>query len=465
MAPEILAGTAATPQSDIYALGVLLYHLVTRRFPVRGRTLRELAQAHREGKMVLLRDARPNLPEDFVKVVERATAPRPGDRFASAGEMEQSLLRCMGADEAGLAAGTPRRRPAWIRGGAIAAGAVVVALAVGLPLLLSRDGSTTEGLAETGESAATSTSPVAPEAGSPPAGDLDQVPPAESPALSEYTKAPSLPQEAEPVTRTPDPPTAGADTGETGDAVPSDQDQVPQPSATEISDAGPAGADTEPDAGSVAPAATPVLQGAAPITYTAAATFFKKRGEDGERRRLDARSAVRRGDEVFLELEVSAPVYAYVLCESEEGTTSLLFPHHLLERINPLPPGMTHRLPGRRTGGRNLNWPMIDREGRDYLVLLASPDPIAALEEELAATRELETGPQEGPVVWPPISDECRQRLLDLPADRRGRPEASTPSPESLADLGADVMRGPEVARGRWIRRIAMDFPPRPPEH
>ena len=36
MAPEVLAGSAATQQSDIYSVGVLLYYLVTGQYPVEG---------------------------------------------------------------------------------------------------------------------------------------------------------------------------------------------------------------------------------------------------------------------------------------------------------------------------------------------------------------------------------------------------------------------------------------------
>ena len=42
MAPEVLTGEAATPGSDVYSVGVLVYHLVTGEYPVTGRTLDDL---------------------------------------------------------------------------------------------------------------------------------------------------------------------------------------------------------------------------------------------------------------------------------------------------------------------------------------------------------------------------------------------------------------------------------------
>jgi serine/threonine-protein kinase len=49
LAPEVLRGDDATVRSDIYAVGILLYHLVTSRFPVEGRSPRELSEAHERG--------------------------------------------------------------------------------------------------------------------------------------------------------------------------------------------------------------------------------------------------------------------------------------------------------------------------------------------------------------------------------------------------------------------------------
>ena len=81
----------ASVRSDIYSLGVLLYHLVTNDYPVRGQTPAELIEARRQGRVRRLRDAAPKLPSWFVSAVERAIAPNPQDRFATAGEFEAAL--------------------------------------------------------------------------------------------------------------------------------------------------------------------------------------------------------------------------------------------------------------------------------------------------------------------------------------------------------------------------------------
>ncbi len=92
LAPEVFAGANRTPASDIYSLGVLLYFLVTGSYPVDGGTRTEIHRLHdRGGSRRPLRDARPDLPDDFIRTVERALAEDPGQRFASAGALESAL--------------------------------------------------------------------------------------------------------------------------------------------------------------------------------------------------------------------------------------------------------------------------------------------------------------------------------------------------------------------------------------
>jgi eukaryotic-like serine/threonine-protein kinase len=91
LAPEVLAGGEATVQSDLYSLGVLLDHLVTRTYPVRAASLDELCSKHEGGRIERLRDRRPDLSSAFVRVVERATDARKEVRFSTAGEMATAL--------------------------------------------------------------------------------------------------------------------------------------------------------------------------------------------------------------------------------------------------------------------------------------------------------------------------------------------------------------------------------------
>ncbi|HEY6866725.1 MAG TPA: protein kinase, partial [Candidatus Eisenbacteria bacterium] len=92
MAPERLRGEAGGATADIYSLGVLLYRLVTGRFPIQAARPAGLEVAQARGEPVPLGDLRPDLPGDFVRVVERALDPDPARRYPSAGAMEKALL-------------------------------------------------------------------------------------------------------------------------------------------------------------------------------------------------------------------------------------------------------------------------------------------------------------------------------------------------------------------------------------
>jgi serine/threonine-protein kinase len=92
MAPELFkGGTTATKATDIYSFGILLYFLVTARFPIEGRTLGELKSAHESGKVTPVWKARKGLPSAFVDVVTRAIAHDPALRPVSATAMHEAL--------------------------------------------------------------------------------------------------------------------------------------------------------------------------------------------------------------------------------------------------------------------------------------------------------------------------------------------------------------------------------------
>jgi serine/threonine-protein kinase len=91
MAPELLKGAGASAASDIYSVGVLLFHLATGDYPVTGSSIYELEAAHERGTRVRLGDRRPDLPPSFVDAVERALSPDPTARFRRAVEFKEAL--------------------------------------------------------------------------------------------------------------------------------------------------------------------------------------------------------------------------------------------------------------------------------------------------------------------------------------------------------------------------------------
>jgi hypothetical protein len=107
--PEVFAGEKPTPRSDLFSAGVLLFGLLTGRFPAEGESLGEVVEAHRKGRCARVLDLRPDVPAELAKVVEKAMAPAPEDRFRTAAEMGAALAAfAPAAVEAAPAAAPPR---------------------------------------------------------------------------------------------------------------------------------------------------------------------------------------------------------------------------------------------------------------------------------------------------------------------------------------------------------------------
>ncbi len=93
MAPEQLMGRPATPQSDVYSLGVLLFELLTGQRPYHGQDLVALALAIVSGPTPAAESVDPSVPTDVSRVVARAMAKDPGARYRSATEFASDLRR------------------------------------------------------------------------------------------------------------------------------------------------------------------------------------------------------------------------------------------------------------------------------------------------------------------------------------------------------------------------------------
>jgi len=92
LAPEVLEGQQATVQSDIYSLGVLLYHLVTGSYPIHARTVHGVRRAHERGERTAVQTARHDVPPKLARVIERAIALRPERRYQSAEALSADLV-------------------------------------------------------------------------------------------------------------------------------------------------------------------------------------------------------------------------------------------------------------------------------------------------------------------------------------------------------------------------------------
>lgn len=96
--PEVAGGAPPSVRGDVYSLGVALYFLVTGTTPTKATTLEEVELAVQRGTRVPLADLRPDLADDFTRIVERATEVDPERRFSSVSALKESLSRTLGWD-------------------------------------------------------------------------------------------------------------------------------------------------------------------------------------------------------------------------------------------------------------------------------------------------------------------------------------------------------------------------------
>jgi tRNA A-37 threonylcarbamoyl transferase component Bud32 len=84
LAPEVLRGAAPSPASDIYALGVLLFHLLSGKFPYAAGELDALLKAQARGERIALKKLKPDAPPDLVRAIEKALDSDPAKRQPTA---------------------------------------------------------------------------------------------------------------------------------------------------------------------------------------------------------------------------------------------------------------------------------------------------------------------------------------------------------------------------------------------
>jgi serine/threonine protein kinase len=91
LAPEQVRGEEATPATDVYALGVVLYQFLTGRLPYEGSSLAELAVRQQNEKPLPPSTYNSEVPETLGAAVLRALEGDPNRRYASADELAAGL--------------------------------------------------------------------------------------------------------------------------------------------------------------------------------------------------------------------------------------------------------------------------------------------------------------------------------------------------------------------------------------
>jgi hypothetical protein len=97
LAPEQVSGKPATPASDLYSVGAILYEMLSGKRPFQAETPLAVAMMRLTEGPPPLAGARPKVPNPIIRVVERAMAIEPSDRYPSAVAMGRALEAALGA--------------------------------------------------------------------------------------------------------------------------------------------------------------------------------------------------------------------------------------------------------------------------------------------------------------------------------------------------------------------------------
>ena len=91
MAPEQAEQQNITSKTDIYALGVSLFEMLTGHLPYRGKTAFEQIFMHIRDPIPLVREENPNIPVQIEDMIQKSMAKDPADRYDTAAEMIVAL--------------------------------------------------------------------------------------------------------------------------------------------------------------------------------------------------------------------------------------------------------------------------------------------------------------------------------------------------------------------------------------
>ncbi len=89
--PEQSAGHAVDARSDVYALGIVLFQMLTGDVPFTGASPVAVAIKHTLEELPSLAQLNPTIPPEVEAVVKKALAKKPAERYTSAGEFAQAL--------------------------------------------------------------------------------------------------------------------------------------------------------------------------------------------------------------------------------------------------------------------------------------------------------------------------------------------------------------------------------------
>ncbi|MBI4817296.1 MAG: protein kinase [Deltaproteobacteria bacterium] len=109
MSPEQTRGEEAVPQSDLYALGVLFFEMLTGRLPFVSNERKEILRMHQEAKPPSLRQFRADLDQETDQIILKLLEKKAEDRYRDAHHLLEDLKRQQRASPRDIPTPLPRR--------------------------------------------------------------------------------------------------------------------------------------------------------------------------------------------------------------------------------------------------------------------------------------------------------------------------------------------------------------------
>jgi WD40 repeat protein len=100
ISPEQITNEAVTAQSDIYSLGAVLFETLTGERPYGDATVTRLLYSHLHEPIPLVTASRPDILPEVDRVLQKATAKKPAERYATVSEMAAAFRRALSGSEA-----------------------------------------------------------------------------------------------------------------------------------------------------------------------------------------------------------------------------------------------------------------------------------------------------------------------------------------------------------------------------